>query len=129
MATERVEQQLAAILAMDVVGYSRLARRVDEEGTHVRLKGHLRAVIDPKVTDHRGRIVKNTGDGVLVEFASVVDAVRCAVEVQRGMAERNTDVPQDNGSSFASAFTSVILSSQMMISLVMGSILRYVWKG
>src|SRR5215472_4381496 len=81
-------RRLAAILALDVAGYSRLMGG-DEEGTHERLKAHLSELVDPKIKEHRGRIVKNTGDGVLAEFPSVVDAVRCAVEVQRGMAERN----------------------------------------
>jgi adenylate cyclase len=65
----------------------------DEEGTHERLKAHLRELVEPKIAEHQGRIVKNTGDGFLAEFASVVDAVRCAVEVQRGMAERNEGAP------------------------------------
>ena len=77
-------RRLAAILAADVAGYSRLMG-ADEEGTHERLKAHRREFVDPKISEHRGRIVKNTGDGFLAEFASVVDAVRCAVEVQRGM--------------------------------------------
>jgi adenylate cyclase len=64
----------------------------DEEGTHDRLKAHLRELVDPKIEEHRGRVVKNTGDGFLAEFQSVVDAARCAVEVQRGMAERNADI-------------------------------------
>jgi class 3 adenylate cyclase len=80
-----VERRLAAILAADVAGYSRLMG-MDEEGTLVQLKGHRQALVDPQIEEHRGRIVKTTGDGMLVEFASVVDAVRCAVEVQRGMA-------------------------------------------
>jgi len=87
-------RRLAAILAADVVGYSRLMG-VDEEGTLVALKAIRRELSDPKVKEHRGRIVKTTGDGFLIEFASVVDAVRCAVEVQRAMAERNADVPRD----------------------------------
>jgi TolB-like protein/class 3 adenylate cyclase/tetratricopeptide (TPR) repeat protein len=86
-----VERRLAAILAADVAGYSRMMG-ADEEGTHERLRAHLRDLVDPKIKEHRGRIVKNTGDGVLIEFPSVVDAVRCAVEVQREMAERNADV-------------------------------------
>src|SRR5262249_12162099 len=86
-----VERRLAAILAADVAGYSRLMG-ADEEGTHERLGAHLRELVEPKIKEHRGRIVKNTGDGFLAEFASVVDAVRCAVEVQRGMAERNAGV-------------------------------------
>jgi adenylate cyclase len=91
---DRVERRLAAILAADVVGYSRLMG-IDDEDTLARLKAHQRAIFDPKVAEHHGRIVKTTGDGALVEFASVVDAVRCAVEIQRGMAERNTDVPPE----------------------------------
>jgi TolB-like protein/class 3 adenylate cyclase len=86
-----VERRLAAILAADVAGYSRLMGS-DEEGTHERLRAHLREVVDPKTKEHHGRIVKNTGDGMLVEFASVVDAVRCAVAMQQGMAERNSRV-------------------------------------
>jgi class 3 adenylate cyclase len=73
---------------------------MDEEGTHVRLKEHLRVLIDPKIAAHRGHIVKNTGDGLLAEFNSVVDAMRCAVDVQRGMAERNSDVPPNNRIEF-----------------------------
>jgi len=87
-------RRLAAILAADVAGYSRLMG-ADEEGTHERLKAHLRELVDPKIEEHRGRTVKNTGDGMLVEFSSVVDAVRCAVEVQRGMIEREPDVPEE----------------------------------
>ena len=79
-------RRLAAILAADVAGYSRLMG-ADEEGTLERLKALRRELLDPKITEHRGRIVKTTGDGMLVEFASVVDAVRCAVEVQRKMVE------------------------------------------
>src|SRR5947209_13929741 len=85
-------RRLAAILAADVAGYSRLMG-VDEEGTLAALKAIRRDLLDLKIKEHRGRIVKTTGDGALVEFASVVDAVRCAVEVQRDMAERNADVP------------------------------------
>jgi TolB-like protein len=90
---ERVERRLAAILAADVAGYSRLMGE-DEEGTHAALTALRREVSDPKIADHRGRIVKTTGDGFLVEFASVVDAVRCAVELQREMARRHADVSQ-----------------------------------
>ena len=93
MNSAQVERRLAAILAADVAGSCRLLG-IDEEGTLARLRALRRTLFDPKVTDHRGRIVKNTGDGALVEFASVVDAVRCAVDVQRGMAEQNADVPQ-----------------------------------
>src|SRR6516162_4424390 len=94
LATGRVERRLAAILAADVAGYSRLMG-ADEEGTLAALKAIRRELADPKIKEHRGRIVKTTGDGLLLEFASVVDAVRCAVEVQRDMAERNADVPPD----------------------------------
>src|SRR5258708_6911131 len=96
---EQLVRRLTAIFAADVAGYSRLTS-VDEEGTHVRLKEHLRDLIDPKVAAHRGHIVKNTGDGLLAEFNSVVDAMRCAVDVQRGMAERNSDVPPNNRIEF-----------------------------
>jgi len=88
-------RRLAAILAADVAGYSRLMG-ADEEGTLERLKTLRREVLDPKIADHHGRIVKTTGDGLLVEFASVVDAVRCAVAVQQAMLERNTGVAADN---------------------------------
>ena len=99
LASERVERRLTAILAADVAGYSRLMG-ADEEGTLTRLKAHRRELVDPKIAEHRGRIVKTTGDGLLVEFASVVDAVRCAVEVQREMADRNKDVPAEGRIEF-----------------------------
>src|SRR6266853_1148896 len=99
MAQERVERRLTAILAADVVGYSRLMG-VDEEGTLAALKMLRREVADPKIKEHRGRIVHTTGDGLLSEFASVVDAVRCAVEVQREMAARNADVPAERRIEF-----------------------------
>jgi len=86
-------RRLAAILAADVAGYSRLMC-ADEEGTLERLKAHRRQLIDPKISEHRGRIVKTTGDGLLAEFSSVVDAVRCAAEVQRGMLDREPDQSQ-----------------------------------
>src|SRR6266481_2014935 len=86
-----VERKLAAILAADVAGYSRLMG-VDEEGTHERLKVHLRDLVEPTIAEHRGRIVKTTGDGFLADFSSVVDAVRGAVDIQRGMAERNASI-------------------------------------
>jgi hypothetical protein len=85
-------RRLTAILAADVAGYSRLMG-ADEEGTHERLQAHLRELVNPKVEEYRGRIVKNTGDGFLAEFPSVVDAVRCGVEVQRGMADGNEETP------------------------------------
>src|SRR5580700_1640357 len=92
-------RRLVAILALDVAGYSRLMS-VDEEGTHERLKAHLGQLVDPKIKEYRGRVVKNTGDGFLAEFASVVDAVRCAVEVQRGMVERNAAIPPERRIEF-----------------------------
>jgi adenylate cyclase len=96
---ERAERRLAAILAADVVGYSRLIEG-DEEGTLSRLKALRAEVIDPKIAEYRGRIVKTTGDGLLVEFGSVVDALRCAVEVQHEMAGRNAAMPPDNRVEF-----------------------------
>ena len=88
MSEERVERRLAAILAADVAGYSRLMGQ-DEAGTLARLKALRRELIDPEIAEHKGRIVKTTGDGILIEFPSVVEAVACAVAVQRAMAERN----------------------------------------
>jgi len=102
----RVERRLAAILAAVVVGYSRLMG-ADEEGTHATLKACRRELIDPKIGEHRGRTVKNTGDGALVEFPSAVDAVRCAIEIQRVMA--------------VSASTSVTSSSTRAIFMASGS--------
>src|SRR6201993_2308682 len=99
MSEGRIERRLAAILAADVAGYSRLMG-AGEEGTHERLKAHFAELIHPKVTEHRGRAVKNTGDGLLVEFASVVDAVRCAVEVQREMIARNAAAPAERRIEF-----------------------------
>jgi adenylate cyclase len=93
LATERVERRLAAILAADVAGYSRLMG-ADEEGTHERVKVHFRQLINPKIQEYRGRIVKNTGDGLLAEFPSAVNAVRCAAEIQRTMIDRNADIPE-----------------------------------
>jgi class 3 adenylate cyclase len=94
MAEERVQRRLAAILAADVVGYSRLMGE-DEAGTLAALKAHREALMDPKIAEHQGRIVKTTGDGMLVEFPSVVEAVQCAVEIQKEMVERNTGVAED----------------------------------
>ncbi len=94
-----MERRLAAIFAADVAGYSRLIG-ADEEGTLERLMAHRRELIDPKIAEHQGRIVKTTGDGVLVEFASPVKAVRCAIEVQHGMVDRNADVPQEQRIEF-----------------------------
>src|SRR3954469_23980520 len=94
MPTHQAKRKLAAVLAADVAGYSRLMG-ADEEGTLARLKVVRKTLVDPVIANHRGRIVKTTGDGILVEFASAVDAVRCAVDMQRGMAERNEQVPKE----------------------------------
>src|SRR5438132_900792 len=99
MAEEQVERRLTAILAADVAGNSRLMG-ADEEGTLAALKVLRREVADPKIKEHRGRIVNTTGDGLLSEFASVVDAVRCAVEMQREMAARNAGVPAERRIDF-----------------------------
>lgn len=99
VAERRVERRLAAILAADVAGYSRLMG-ANEEGTLAALKSHRSELIDRKIAEHRGRIVKTTGDGALVEFASAVDAVRCATEIQRAMPERNAGVPKDRQIEF-----------------------------
>src|SRR6201987_3462808 len=99
MAEQRVERRLAAILAGDVAGYSRLMG-ADEEGTLLRLNAHRREFLEPKIADYRGRIVKRTGDGVLIEFASAVDATRCAIEIQRGMTDRNAEVLADRRIEF-----------------------------
>ena len=93
MSEARVERRLAAILAVDVAGYSRLMG-ADEEGTHERLKAHFAQLVRPKIEEHRGRAVKNTGDGLLAEFPSVLDAVRCAAEIQQGMLGREPRVPE-----------------------------------
>ncbi len=94
MANERLQRRVTAILAADIAGYSRLMG-ADDAGTLARLKGHRAALIDPKIAEYQGRIVKTTGDGLLVEFASVVDALGCAVEIQRGMLARNAELPSD----------------------------------
>ena len=99
MAEERVERRLTAILAADVAGYSRLMG-IDEEGTHKDLKAHRRNLVEPKIEQHKGRIIKNTGDGFLAEFTSVVDAVRCATEIQQEMIARNTGVADDKRIEF-----------------------------
>ncbi len=99
MAEVRVERRLAAILAADVAGYSRLIG-ADEEGTLAALKALRRELVDPGIAGHKGRIVKTTGDGLLVEFASVVDAVRCAAAVQAEMTERNGTLPADKRVEF-----------------------------
>ena len=99
LTSERVERRLAAIFAADVAGYSRLMGN-DEAGTVARLRALRRELIDPEIAKHKGRIVKTTGDGLLVEFGSVVDAARCAAEVQQEMAARNTSVPPENRIEF-----------------------------
>ena len=100
MAEDRVDRRLAAILAADIAGYSRLMG-ADEEGTLRQLKAHRKELVDPKITEHRGRIVKTTGDGLFVEFVSVVDAVRFAVDIQRTMIERTAQLPAENAFSSA----------------------------
>ncbi len=99
MSADPVQRRLAAILVADVAGYSRLMGE-DEEGTLATLTAHLKELIEPCIAEHRGRVVKTTGDGLLAEFASVVDAVRCAVAFQEGMAERNADTPEDRRIEF-----------------------------
>jgi adenylate cyclase len=94
MAAIRVDRRLAAILAADVVGYSRLVER-DEARTLGRLKDHRKNLIEPLIAEHQGRIVKLMGDGALCEFGSIVDAVACALAIQRGMTEREAEVPED----------------------------------
>src|SRR6185295_7393534 len=90
--SKRVDRRLMAILAADVAGYSRLVG-ADDEGTLAQWKAHFRELIEPKIAEHRGRIVRITGDGLLVEFVSVIAALKCAVEVQHGIGERNINVP------------------------------------
>ena len=94
MTEQEVERRLAAVLAADVAGYSRLMG-ADEEGTLAALRAHRRELFDPKIAEYRGRIVKTTGDGLLIEFASVVDAIRCALDIQRGINARNGTIPVD----------------------------------
>src|SRR6478735_7526442 len=94
-----MQRRLAAILAADVVGYSRLMG-TDEIGTITSLKSHRRELVDPSIAEHRGRIVKTTGDGMLLEFASVVDAVSCSVHIQRSMVRRNVTVPTEKHNVF-----------------------------
>src|SRR5258705_3720208 len=103
LSGEHVERRLAAILAADVAGSCRLIG-IDEEGTLARLKALRRTLFDPKIAEHHGRIVKNAGDGAIAEFASVVDAVRCADEIQRDVAEQNIDVPHRMSATSAVSF-------------------------
>jgi class 3 adenylate cyclase len=111
MAEDRVDRRLAAIFAGDIAGYSRLMG-VDEEGTLRQLKAHRKELVDPKITEHRGRIVKTTGDGMLVEFFSVVDAVRCDVDIQRGMADATRRYQSRSASN--SALASISATSLSM---------------
>jgi len=124
---ERDHRRLAAIVAADVAGYSRLMGR-DESGTLASLKRHRRELFDPKIAEYGGRIVKTTGDGLLLEFPSVVDAVRCAVDVQRGMAERNAGVPQDRRITFALASTLATSSSTTTTSSATASTSPRGWR-
>src|SRR5262249_9809639 len=94
-----MERRLAAILAADVAGYSRLMG-INEEDTHRDLKAHCHELVEPKIRQNRGRIIKNTGDGFLAEFASVIDAVRCATEIQQGMTLRNAEIPDERRIDF-----------------------------
>jgi class 3 adenylate cyclase len=109
VASERPQRKLAAILAADVVGYSRLAG-LDEDSILARLRTLRNDLIDPAIAVHRGRVVKRTGDGAIVEFRSVVDAVNCSVEIQKAMPERNAGIPQDRWIVSASASTSEMWS-------------------
>ena len=120
-------RHLAAILAADVAGYSRLMG-VDEEGTLGRLKAHRRQLVDAKIQEHHGRIVKTTGDGMLVEFPSVVDAVRCAVEIQRAMADRNTDTPEDQRINFRIGINLGDVIAEATISTETASISPRDWR-
>ena len=120
-------RRLAAILAADVAGYSRLMG-ADEEGTLARLKSHRRELIDPKIREHRGRIVKTTGNGMLVEFASVVDAVRCAVEVQRGMLDREAEIEDDRRIRFRIGIISATSSPTARMFSARASMSRRAWK-
>ena len=121
-------RQLAAIVAADVVGYSRLMGD-DEEGTLSRLKDHHKEVIDPETSKYGGRIFKTMGDGFLIEFSSVVDAVKCAVDIQRAMGERNAGMNPEIGSSFASASIWATSFWRTAMSSGMVSTSRLAWKG
>ena len=99
MASDQIKRKLAAILAADIAGYSRLMG-ADEAGTLARLKQYRRELIDPKNKQYRGRVVKTMGDGILIEFPSVVDAVSCSIEVQQGMRARNADVAPEKRIEF-----------------------------
>jgi class 3 adenylate cyclase len=127
MESKSVQRRLAAILAADVVGYSRLMS-ADEVGTLEALKAHRRALVDPTIAGHHGRIVKTTGDGALVEFASVVDAVGCAVAIQRGIVSRNAGVAEDKRIVFRIGINvgDIIIDGDDIFGDV--SILPPVWK-
>ena len=121
-------RKLAAVLAADVVGFSRLTG-VDEDRTLARLRALRSDLVDPTIAVHNGRVVKRTGDGAIVEFRSVVDAVRCAIEIQNAMVERNAGVPKSGASSFASAFTSATWSRSPTATLwAMASTSPRAWK-
>ena len=122
-----MERRLAAILLTDIVGYSRLMG-LDEEGTIAHQKAHRDDVIDPTITQHGGRIVKSTGDGLLVEFPSVVDAVKCAIEVQRELADRDADVPEDRRINTTLVSISETSSSMAKTFWEMASTLLLGWK-
>ena len=127
MAEERAQRRLAAILAADVVGYSRLME-ADEAGTLAGLKSRQRDVLEPLVAQHRGRIVKLMGDGALVEFASAVNAVQCAVDLQERMAEANADLPSHRAILGASASTWVTSLLMASTSKATASMLRRGWR-
>ena len=127
MSEGRVERRLAAILAVDVAGYSRLMGE-EEEGTHQRLQAHFSELVYPKIEEHRGRVVKNTGDGLLAEFASVVDAVRCAAEMQRGMIDREPQVPDERRIKFRIGINLGDVIAEGGDILAMGSMSRHGWK-
>ena len=118
-----MERRLAAVLVADVAGYSRLVG-ADEEGTLSRLKAVRADLFDRKIAEHRGRIVHTAGDGLLVEFSSVVDALRCATEVQAGMSERNAAIHTDGRSTGESGSMLGTSSSRTATSLAKASILR-----
>ncbi len=107
MADQGEQRRLAAIFAADMVGYSRLME-ADERGTIARQKAHRSELIDPKIVEHHGRIVKTTGDGMLAEFASVVDAVECAVAIHRTMVEREADLPEGERIHYRIGITSAM---------------------
>ena len=127
MTNTSVQRRLAAILAADVVAYSRLMQ-ADEVGTLEALKAHRRELIDPVIASHRGRIVKTTGDGALVEFASVVDAVGCAVAIQRGMISRNVNLAKDVRIVFRLGINVGDIITTETISSGMASISPPAWK-